>query len=147
VNPSSPPQLDEAAVERAIRVAVERERAVWRQKLKRGRVRFRRPQRYPPAARTFDKLKVLLDEIETEWADSQQTSARHCVSGNRRGATNPAEDRTVSAESFDETRQLPSSVDVCAHMRNNFVDTRPLSVILISNNGKRDLGCVRRCGN
>jgi hypothetical protein len=99
------------------------------------------------AARTFDKLKVLLDEIETEWADSQQTSARHCVSGNRRGATNPAEDRTVSAESFDETRQLPSSVDVCAHMRNNFVDTRPLGVILISNNGKRDLGCVRQCGN
>jgi hypothetical protein len=39
-----------------------------------GRARFRRPQRYLRRARTFDKLKVLLDEIETEWADSQQTS-------------------------------------------------------------------------
>ena len=39
-----------------------------------GRVRFRRRQRYLRRARTFDKLKVLLDEIETEWADSQQSS-------------------------------------------------------------------------
>ena len=37
-----------------------------------GMVRFRRRQRYLRRARTFDKLKVLLDEIETEWADSQQ---------------------------------------------------------------------------
>jgi len=58
-----------------------------------GRVRFRRPQRYLRRARTFDKLKVLLDEIETEWADSQQTSRPRALM---------------------KTRQLPSSVDVCA---------------------------------
>ena len=53
----------------------------------------------------------------------------------------------MSAESFDETQKLASSVDVRAHMRNNFVDTHPLSVILILNSGRRALGCVRRCGN
>ena len=61
-----------------------------------GRVRFRRPQRYLRRARTFDKLKVLLDEIETEWADSQQTSRPRVLM---------------------KTRQLPSSVDVSAYMR------------------------------
>jgi hypothetical protein len=32
-NSNSPPQLDQVAIERAVRVAVERERAVWKQKL------------------------------------------------------------------------------------------------------------------
>ena len=34
-------EIDQAAIERAVRVTVERERAIWRQKLEQGRIRFR----------------------------------------------------------------------------------------------------------
>jgi hypothetical protein len=81
---------------------------VWRQKLDRGRAHFRQMSAaMSSAARTFDTLKVLLEEIETEWADTPKTSAMHYVSGNHRSATNSAENRTASAESSDEWRKLP----------------------------------------
>src|SRR6266852_187304 len=38
---SGPPQIDQAAIERAMRAAVERERAAWCRKLEQGRARFR----------------------------------------------------------------------------------------------------------
>jgi hypothetical protein len=66
---------------------------VWRQKLKRAGCASGVRSAICGGREPFDKLKVLFDEIETEWADSQQTSRPRALM---------------------KTRQLPSSVDVCA---------------------------------
>src|SRR5712691_1394146 len=47
-NTNSPQQLDRVAIERAVKVAVEREQAAWRQKLEQGRARFRQMSRRWP---------------------------------------------------------------------------------------------------
>ena len=63
------PQIDQAAIERAMRAAVERERAAWRRKLERGRARFQQMLGVVASAgRAFEKLKVLLDEAESSIA-------------------------------------------------------------------------------
>ena len=55
------PQINRAAIERAVRVAVERERLAWRRKLEQGRAIFRHiAVGVSSAAQSFDKLKVLL---------------------------------------------------------------------------------------
>jgi len=55
------PQINWAAIERAVRVAVERERLAWRRKLEQGRAIFRHiAVGVSSAAQSFDKLKVLL---------------------------------------------------------------------------------------
>jgi hypothetical protein len=67
---SAAPQIDRMAVDRAAKAAVERERAAWQRKLKRGRARFRQMiGAVASAEQTFVQLKVLLDEAENEWAN------------------------------------------------------------------------------
>src|SRR6516162_8584034 len=64
---NSPPQLDQLAVERAVRVAVERERTAWQQRLEQGRAPFRQMSAaVASAGRAFDKIKVMLEELENE---------------------------------------------------------------------------------
>jgi hypothetical protein len=105
---NSPPLLDQLAIQRAVRVAVERERTAWQQKLERGRARFRQMSAaVASAGRAFDKLKVMLDEIESERASVSKRSATPNVSRNHRPVY-PIEHRATSADSFDEPRRLPS---------------------------------------
>src|SRR2546423_2092725 len=63
-NTNSSQQLDRVAIERAVKVAVEREQAAWRQKLEQGRARFRQMSAaVASAGRGFDKVKALLEEM------------------------------------------------------------------------------------
>jgi len=108
---NSRPQLDQLAIERAVRVAIERERAAWQQKLERGRARYRQMSAVVASAgRAFDKLKVMLDEIESERANVPKRSSTLNVSRNHHPVytRNPVEHRAPSADSFDEPRRLPS---------------------------------------
>ena len=110
-NTNSPPQLDQVAIERAVRVAVERERAAWRQKLERGRARFRQTSAaMASAGRAFDKIKVLLDSLDSEWANAPDIDTAPHVSSNHRPvyATKTEENHATSADSFDEPCKLPS---------------------------------------
>jgi hypothetical protein len=103
--------LPQMAIEHAVRVAVERERIVWRQKLERGRARFRQMSvAVTSAGRAFDKLKVLVDEIEHERANAPASGPTPDVSSNHRPiyATTPAENPAASADSLDEPRKLSS---------------------------------------
>src|SRR5216684_496857 len=64
------PQIDQATIERAVRAAVERERAAWRRKLEQGRARFQQMLGVAASAgQAFEKLKVLVNEAESEWAN------------------------------------------------------------------------------
>jgi hypothetical protein len=110
-NTNSAQPLDQVALERAVRVAVERERTEWREKLERGRVRFRQlSTAVASAGRAFDKIKVTLDEIESERANVPKRIATQNVSSNHRPVytSNPVEHRATSAHSFDEPWRLPS---------------------------------------
>jgi uncharacterized protein len=62
------------------------------------------------AARTFDKLKVLLDGIESEWTDAPETRVATDVSRNHRpaDAEHLEESRAPSADSHDELYKLSS---------------------------------------
>jgi uncharacterized protein len=61
-------QIDQAAIERAVRSAVERERATWGRKLEQGRAQFRRMAAVVSSAeQLFEKLKVLLETSEHDW--------------------------------------------------------------------------------
>jgi hypothetical protein len=67
---NTPPQIDQGAIERAVKAVVERERAVWSRKLQQGRARFQQILGVAASAgQAFEKLKVLLDEVATEWAN------------------------------------------------------------------------------
>jgi hypothetical protein len=58
------PHIDRAAIERTIRAAVERERAVWRGKLEKGRARLRQMTvAKASAGQSFEKLKAVVEEI------------------------------------------------------------------------------------
>ena len=58
---NTPPQIDRAAIERAVKAAVERERAAWRRKLQQGQARFRQMLGVAASAgQAFEKLKVLV---------------------------------------------------------------------------------------
>src|SRR5215469_5850864 len=75
-NTNSPPQLDRMAIERAVKVAVERERTAWQKKLERGRARFRQMSAaVASAGRGFEQLKALLEEMENERANVPKRSA------------------------------------------------------------------------
>ena len=84
-NSNSAPEIDQVAIERAVRVAVERERVAWRQKLEQGRARFRRmATAVSSAAQSLEKLKVLLEETEREWTNFPEAVAASHVSTNHR---------------------------------------------------------------
>jgi uncharacterized protein len=107
----SAPQSERLSIERALRVGVERERAVWRKKLEQGRARFgQMSAAVASAARAFDKLKVLLDGIESEWTDAPETRVGTDVSSNHRPAhaEQIEESRAALADSHDELYKLGS---------------------------------------
>ena len=75
-NSNSARQIERAAVEDAVRVAVERERAAWRRKLEQGRAGCSQMMAAAAsAARSFDKVKALVEEIEREWAKPPAANA------------------------------------------------------------------------
>ncbi len=110
-NTNSPQQLDRVAIERAVKVAVEREQAAWRQKLEQGRARFRQMSAaVASAGRAFDKIKVLVDEVDNERANVPEPGSAPYLSRNSRPvyATNLAENHAASTDSLDEPRALSS---------------------------------------
>ncbi len=61
-------QIDQVAVERAVKSAVERERVTWQRKLEQGRARFRQLTAALAWTRqSFEKVKELLEDTESEW--------------------------------------------------------------------------------
>jgi hypothetical protein len=107
---NSPPQLDQLAIERAVRVAVGRERTAWQQKLERGRARFRQMSAAVTAAgRAFDKIKVLVDEIESEGVNVPKRAATpHNARNHRPAYVTHIVHNGASVDSFGELRKLPS---------------------------------------
>src|SRR5216683_4904690 len=108
------PQIDQAAIERAMRAPVERERAAWRRKLEQGRARFRQMIGVVASAgQMFDKLKVLLDEVESGWANSPAAVEALDSSLNHRPdraakPAKPANHRATASETLDEPLKLAS---------------------------------------
>ena len=97
-------QIDQVAVERAVKSAVERERVTWQRKLEQGRTRF--CQLTAAAAWTrqsFEKVKELLEDTESEWLTQHAADAAPAFSGNHRperGAM-AMTDRLAATESLD----------------------------------------------
>ena len=52
-----------------MKAAVERERAAWRRKLAQGRARFQEMLGVVASGQALEKLKVLVDVTESEWAN------------------------------------------------------------------------------
>jgi len=62
---SAEAQTDQAATARAVKAAVERQRAAWRRKLEQGRARFRQiVSAEGSAEQSLGKVKALLEETE-----------------------------------------------------------------------------------
>ena len=104
-------QIDQVAIERAVKVAVERERVVWRQKLEQGTARFRRiVAAAAVAGQSLGKLKELLEDTEREWLSPPAAVVAPDFSTNHRPdrVTGPVSDRVTSAESLDEPLKLSS---------------------------------------
>jgi hypothetical protein len=106
------PQIDQAAVERAVKAAVERERASWQRKLGQGRARFRQMiTALASTEQSLDKVKELLEETERGWlAVPPATAPTRNFSVNHRleGAIRPVGDRVTLAESLDGPLKLSS---------------------------------------
>jgi hypothetical protein len=106
---SAAPQIDQMAVDRATKAAVERERAAWQGKLERGRARFRQTiGAVASAGQAFEKLKVLLDEAENEWADPPAAIETVGSSSKYRydRAAKPTNNRVASAETLNGSVKL-----------------------------------------
>ncbi|MBV9498626.1 MAG: DUF87 domain-containing protein [Acidobacteriaceae bacterium] len=104
------PQIDQAGIERAVAVAVERERAAWRQKVERGRARLEQMMgAVASAGQAFEKLEVLLGETGSEWASTAAMVEPPDSSMNHRRSGVAKEDhRLASSGSFDESTKLGS---------------------------------------
>jgi len=105
------PQINQVGIERAVKSAVERERAVWRQKLEQGRARFRRiGAAAASTGQSLGRLKELLEETEREWLSPPAAVVAPDFSANHRPerVTRPVSDRVTSAESLDEPLKLSS---------------------------------------
>jgi hypothetical protein len=110
-NSNSAPRIDQAAMERAVRVEVEGERAAWRRKLRQGRARCRQMVAVATAAgQSFDKLKVLVEEIEREWANPPAASSVPDLSINHRSERPQISkrDRIASADRLNGSLTLSS---------------------------------------
>lgn len=105
------PRSDRLSIERAVRVAVERERALWRKKVEQGRAGVRQMSAVvASAARAFDKLKLLLERVESEWTDILESRVGTDVSKNRRAAyaEHMEESCSPSADDHDDPHKLGS---------------------------------------
>ncbi|MGH7933754.1 MAG: hypothetical protein ACREQN_11400 [Candidatus Binataceae bacterium] len=67
---STTAQIDPSVVERAVRSALERERAEWRRKLEQGRAHFwKMIGATSSVGQAVEKLKVSLQNVESGWAN------------------------------------------------------------------------------
>ncbi len=110
-NSNAASQMDQRTIERAVRAAVDRERAAWRRTLERGRARSRQMlAAVASAGQSFEKLKVLLDEIEREWANLPAATPVPDFSINHRSerTKRPATVRVESPDSLDGPLKLSS---------------------------------------
>jgi hypothetical protein len=72
---------DQAAVDSAVKSAVERERVAWQRKLEQGRARFRKlTAALASTGQSLGKVKELLEETEREWLNrhAADTAPRRC---------------------------------------------------------------------
>src|SRR5216683_831336 len=103
-------QIDQVAIERAVKSAVERERAAWQRKLEQGSVRFRHmTAALASTGQSLEKVKVLLEDIEREWPDQSSvvTAVPSSVNHRPERTTKPAnDDRVASAETLDGPLKL-----------------------------------------
>jgi uncharacterized protein len=105
------PQIKQAGIERAVRVAVERERAAWRLKLEHGRARFRQMiGTVASAGQAFEKLQVLVEQAASEWAALPAVNEAPALSVNHRpnGAAKRVNHRSASTEIFNGQTKLGS---------------------------------------
>lgn len=105
------PQIDLGVSERAVRLAVERERTEWRRKLEQGRAHFRKMiGATASAVQAFEKVKVLLDEAESEWASPPAVVEARAASLNNwhDHVSKPANHSAASAEALDGSFKLAS---------------------------------------
>ena len=107
---SPAPQIDHAAIERAVRAAVERERAAWQRKLEQGRARFRQMiTALPSTGQSLGKIKKLLEETERQWLTQHataDTAPRSSVNHRPERTTAPTNDRVTPTESLDGSPKL-----------------------------------------
>ena len=108
---SGAPQIDQVAVDRAVKSAVERERVAWQRKLEQGRARFRQlAAALASTGQSLGKVKELLEETEREWLTrhAADTAPRFSVNHRPERTARPANDRVASAESLDGPLKLAS---------------------------------------
>ena len=107
---SAAQQNDHLAIQRAVKSAVERERAAWQRKLEQGSVRFRQmTAALASTGQSLEKVKVLLEDIEREWPrqSSVVTAVPSSLNHRPERTTKPAnEDHVASAESLDGPLKL-----------------------------------------
>jgi hypothetical protein len=99
-------QMDQRAVDRAVRAAIERERISWQRKLGQGRARFR--QMITPLTamgQSLEKIKESLEEAEREWLTrrDRDTAPRSSVNHRPEQTTKQG---VASAESLDGPSKL-----------------------------------------
>src|SRR5216683_2583038 len=76
-------QIDQVAVERVVKSAVERERATWQRKLEQGSVRFRQmTAALASTGQSLEKVKELLEDTNREWLSSSAAVAAPDFSAN-----------------------------------------------------------------
>ena len=97
-------QIDQVALDSAIRSAVERERVAQQRKLEQGRARFRQlATALASTGQALGKVKELLEETEREWLTRHAADAAPPFSVNHRPerATRPVTDGLAAIESLD----------------------------------------------
>jgi hypothetical protein len=103
--------LDEATIAEAVSAAVARERRVWRRKLEQGRAHFRKMIAVTiSVGQAVDKLKVLLENVEDEWATPAMAVETPRTSLNHRPihVSRPVNHRAASVETLDGPLKLAS---------------------------------------
>jgi len=106
---SAAQQTDHLVIERAVRSAVEQERAAWQRELEQGRARFRQlAAALASTGQSLAKVKELLEETEREWLAQHAADTAPDGSLNHRPerSAKPANDRVASAESLDGALKL-----------------------------------------
>jgi hypothetical protein len=102
-------RIDQTTVERAVKSAVERERALWQRKSDQAKVRFRQATTgLASMGQSLDKVKGLLQEVEREWPAGPASGAapRTFVNHGPEHTAKPANDRVLSDDRLDGPLKL-----------------------------------------
>jgi uncharacterized protein len=104
------PQIEQAEIGRAVRVAVERERVAWRYKFEQGRVRLRKMiGAAESTGQAVEKLKLLVDQTANEWASAAVADPPGSSLSDRvAGDVKPLNHRPASSEILDGPFNLAS---------------------------------------